>query len=481
MKAIILAIAISISNIVFAQQFKVSFSAQSQDVIPDAVNFNGEFFSLSLEWKKRSHSITLNKHGKDLQLIKSVQASNGEKLYGPKYPSLKIFDGKLYLFYYQMPEDQTLQLFAANVDPVSLQLSEAVELQTIKGRFRSIFLELSPDGSKILIAWNTGPDNKGFYSVWDKELKKIRSGEDVLEDVEKIALDGSSIDNSGNAFLLYRFPGKRKERYSIWTVNSSGKKTSNEITLPEGEISSVFTGVNPKDNKLFIVGTYKQDSKLLTGVFNQAFDPTYLKFDKINKTPFTKELVEILDEERWANKKSKNYGLSDGLVLQPFVLADGTLSLVGEFRGTIVGQKTSFDLSGSILIARFNNESAVFSRIPKIRVSAGRTYGDSYKVIEFKNKLIVFYNDHEKNIKLDLTQRPDRSDNYSNSVFVAATVNETGDVKREIIADLSKESYLAEYESMISFSSLSYFVPFRKIKKLGGLTDDLKWATINIE
>ncbi|MEJ0104079.1 MAG: hypothetical protein WDO19_16625 [Bacteroidota bacterium] len=71
---------------------------------------------------------------------------------------------------------------------------------------------------------------------------------------------------------------------------------------------------------------------------------------------------------------------------------------------------------------------------------------------------------------------PRRSDNYSNSVFVAATIYETGGVKREIIADLSKEDYLAENQSMQPLSPSSYYVPFRKIKKLGGITNDLKWG-----
>ncbi len=84
--------------------------------------------------------------------------------------------------------------------------------------------------------------------------------------------------------------------------------------------------------------------------------------------------------------KKKNYGLSEGWFVEPFVLEDGTLTLVGEFRGTISTEKSSYKLSGTILIARFNNNGAVFSRIPKLRVSAGTTYGDSYRIFEFKKQ-----------------------------------------------------------------------------------------------
>jgi len=162
-------------------------------------------------------------------------------------------------------------------------------------------------------------------------------------------------------------------------------------------------------------------------------------------------------------------------------LKDGTETLVGEFRSRIEGQKVNARTSGSILIARFNKTGTVFSRVPKLRVSAGTTYGDSYKIVEFKNKMIFFYSDHTANLNLDLSREPKRSDNYSNSVFVAATISETGGVERKIVVDLSKEDYLAENESMIQISPASYYVPFRRIKKMGGLTDDLKLFILSIE
>ncbi len=516
MKHILLVISLIAGNFIFAQKFKISYLSGQEEPSVYSVVHRGEMFSLSLDYQKGmtnfNHAITIKKYGKDLGTVKSFQLSGGEKMYGPVRPLLKTYNDKLYLLYYKEQEGGKIQLLSSEVNTESLQLSEPVELQNIqpnernlgyysrnvnldnenrilhisfyregpKGVYKTFFFELSPDSSKALLVWSTGFDNKVFYSILDKNMKKIKSGEQELSTVKSVALGSACIDNSGNIYFIYHYSIKRQRITELLAIGNAGKTNIKEITIPECEVSATFARVKQGGNTLFLTGTYKQNSKNLSGVFKQQFNLATSKFTDAEKTVFPQDLVEILDDEEWGSKK-KNYGLSEGWFVEPFVLEDGTLTLVGEFRGTISTEKSSYKLSGTILIARFNNNGAVFSRIPKLRVSAGTTYGDSYRIFEFKNKMVFFYSDHASNLQLEMARRPRRSDNYSNSVFVAATIYETGGVKREIIADLSKEDYLAENQSMQPLSPSSYYFPFRKIKKLGGITNDLKWAIVSID
>ena len=97
-----------------------------------------------------------------------------------------------------------------------------------------------------------------------------------------------------------------------------------------------------------------------------------------------------------------------------------------------------------------------------------------------KNGVIVFYNDHEENVKRDIGKSPLRSDNFKNSVLVAATISPDGSVKREILIDLSSEDYLPVAENLQTISASSVLVPIHRIKGVGKVTDDFKWGLIEI-
>jgi hypothetical protein len=514
MKLIISVILLIAANLSFAQQFKISGLPAAEAGSVSSIFHNGEMFSISREFKKGAnnygHSITIKKHNKDLAIAKSFQLSAGEKIYGPLTPFLKSVDNKLYLFHSKELEDDKIQLLVSEVNAQNLKLAEPLEIQNMQPdrkhlgyyhrsvsvvdehqaiisnsynpttTYKTYFFEWSPDSSKALFIWTTGWDNEIFFSILNRNMTKIRGGNFKLSNEDRIALGSCCIDNSGSIYLVYYYSKKKQHMAELLTIGKTGTTDFKKITIPEAEVSSVFVHLMKEKNILFLTGTYKQNSDNLSGVFIQQFDPAASKAIKTEKTDFPKELVDILDDEGWASNK-RNYGISEGWMVEPFILNDGTITLTGELRKTVEGQRASFKFSGSILTARFNHNGTVFIRIPKLRVSAGTTYGDSYRLVEFKNKMIFFYNDHLSNLELDIEKTPRRSDNYSNSVLAAAIVDEKGDVKRKIVIDLSKESYLGEIKSSKQLSLASYYIPFRRVKTLGGLTDDFKYFILNIE
>jgi hypothetical protein len=137
------------SVLLYAQRFNVNLTSETQENNPILLKFGDVFFSLNIEMqgisgfsanlKRALHSIEVKKYSADLKVIKSIKISNGERLYGPIAPLLKIIANNLYLFYYKMPEEGRVQFFSSMIDPVSLELSEPTELLDIKQKTK--FLE----------------------------------------------------------------------------------------------------------------------------------------------------------------------------------------------------------------------------------------------------------------------------------------------------------------------------------------------------
>ena len=92
--------------------------------------------------------------------------------------------------------------------------------------------------------------------------------------------------------------------------------------------------------------------------------------------------------------------------------------------------------------------------------------------------MIIFYNDHLSNLKLDISKPPVRSDVYKNSVMAAAIIDSNGLIKRQKVIDQSDEDYLASVESMQEMVQGNYFLAMRRIKGSGGVTSDTKWASL---
>jgi len=146
-----------------------------------------------------------------------------------------------------------------------------------------------------------------------------------------------------------------------------------------------------------------------------------------------------------------------------------------------MGTKAVFILSGDVLWVHFAGAQVFFNRIPKIRVSAENTIGDSYKAVKWKDRTLVFYNDTEKNLKKDLADEPSRSDEYKDLVLAGAAMTPDGKIKRELVANLTNDNYLALTKQIENLSSSSFLVYFVRIKGLGGVTSDIKLAKVDVE
>lgn len=489
------------SSVLLAQQFNVSISENMELDGKPPLKVGDSYFLLDAGGKaqfgytyklnKTKFSAKLLKYDKNLKVTKEVKLANGERVYGPFEPMLKIINDKIFFLYYQLGEDENIKLMSSEVDPLTLALSEPDELIAIEQKniglmqamdlvtSNHLVLTWSTDYSKMLALWSSGINNQIYFSVLDKNLKKIRGASEVIKEETKIEVSNACIDNEGNVFISYN--NSKKKSPHILISKLDGKDENLELKIGNGEVYEAFVFRPTTDNAIKIAGTYKESKDNLSGVFSQTLTISNLQLSDANKTAFPQQLVEQFDNDGWATTKSKNYGLSDNLNFIPISLEDGTVDLVGEFRRVEFGTKTSFMIAGDILDIHFKSDGVVFSRIPKARVSAGSDIGDSFFPVPYKSQVIIFYNDHESNVKQDITKSPSRSDNYKNSVLVAASVATDGSIKRDILIDLSREDYLPIAETLQRLSLSSVLIPIRRIKGFGKVTDDFKWGIVDIK
>lgn len=536
MKFFIVLTLVFFENISYSQQFTTSISAEQTNTNPDMIQFGDSYYSLSIDMPKISgfsanldrsiHAIEINKLSTAFAPVKSVKLSSGKRMYGPMYPTLKVVGTKLFLLYYKMFDEEDIKLYATEVNPVSLELLPEIEILNIteKEKYLKFFirsinfqegyrhsfkvvglsgresntslLQVSPDNSKIMVLWTSGWSNTVFYSVLDNNLKLLRTKTEEIVDADGFDISNGCIDNAGNVFLLINYEKNKKQKVRLLIHNS--KSIATEVTLPEGDVSNVNIACRSNsDGNLYMAGTYKWDSYNLTGVFHQEYNVVKNKMENVSKTAFPADLIELLDKEGWASTKAKSYGIKDDFEFELLLNEDGTANLVSELRGGrsstttsvaserfgggMTSSTKSWVLSGSIISINFGQKETRFSRIPKIRVSAGTTFGDSYKLIKHDKKLIVFYNDHKSNLERDISKAPERSDNYKNSVLAAAIISEDGSVKRTIVLDQSDENFLASTITFLKTAENAYTLLFYKIKGMGGVTEITKRATINIK
>jgi hypothetical protein len=262
------------------------------------------------------------------------------------------------------------------------------------------------------------------------------------------------------------------------------KKTGapvNKTVSINGTLKEVKLLAAKKGDLIYIAGTFFEETENLAGAYKASMSTTDFKLSAIKRSAFTDSLVERFSKDSWGSKKQKKYGLYPQFNAELIESGDGIVNLVAEFKTQVWGTRAVFYISGSILVVSFGNTATTFARIPKTRTSAGSTIGDSYAVISSQDKVIIFYNDVEKNIDRDITLDPVGSDVYSNAVLVAAVINGDGLVKREKVIDLKQKDFLAIGDRMNVLAPSVLQFPVYKIKNLGGIGNDMMTATVTID
>lgn len=489
-------------NTTFAQQFHVSLTEPTQTDFgfSNLSAPNGGYIGIdktaknvsAMNWNRFRNAITVKLYDKDMKLIKENKLSDGNNVYSNFYSAFKKI-GDTYWFIYVEPAEKSNigNIMAVSIDPATLATGTP-KLLAAAGSME-LSLPMADGMSKLNIQFVTSPDQKHslllvgarkeqFYLArLDEQLNVVWGRKETIAGITDHNIHSSVIDNNGNIYLSYAEYSKNAPTTGhILIFKKTGAPVNKTFSL-NGTLKEVKLLASKKGDLIYLAGTFFEETENLAGAYKGSITTTDFKLSAIKRSAFTDSLVERFDKDSWGSTKSKKYGLYPQFNAELIESGDGIVNLVAEFRTQVAGTRAVFYISGSILVVTFGNEATSFVRIPKTRTSAGSTIGDSYAVTSAQSKIIIFYNDVEKNINRDINLAPVGSDVYINAVLVAAVIDQDGQVKREKVIDLKQKDFLAIGDKMkIVAPSVAQF-PAYKIKSLGGIGNEMMIATVTID
>jgi hypothetical protein len=192
------------------------------------------------------------------------------------------------------------------------------------------------------------------------------------------------------------------------------------------------------------------------------------------------QLVEALDKLSWANSKSNKFGL-EPLNVSAIVTEGDNIAMTGGFSRTTSSERYTYLHMGSILTVLFNDGKATISMVPRYRVIAGPVYGASYFAVAYKEKMVVFYNDYDKNVDKGVYDKFTNSNDRGSLVLMAAVIEKDGTLKKSVVSDLTKEDFLHQPEKATLSGGL-VLMPAVEIKgMLGKPRDEGVMAVITLK
>lgn len=507
----------------FAQQYKISFSGQSEFSVDDpkvrvADGFiqyektdNKMQFGYTAKLYKVRFGIKLTKYDNEMKMVKELALQNGDRAYGPFDIKVQYVGNKLYLFYFQMAgetEEGDINIFAAEINASDLTLGTPMKVLSINQKNGGIFSKAftsaaynvfaimpSPDKSKTLVFWTpNNSDGNYFFSVLNADFSPFTEKRGTMMTLTDPDVKSVCVDNLGDVFIAYA-GAVDKHTMEQHIIVCAPKKKEKEVTLSLGEslIGTMCVHASKTNDIVHIGGTYGETLNF-TGVYHATISAALPKVSKPIQVPLPDTLLKQLIDEGWGSDKKKRYGLERHYYPLPYELEDGSFGMAAEFREAITTTSTNMNgglssshtniISGDILNIRFDgNKSIVTSRIPKYRNSnAGRTVGDSYFALPYHNTMLFFYADNEKNLNRSLADQAVSSNVYTNSVMLVAAIDEAGNIKREKLIDKKDDDFLPVADDATYVpGTKELYIPVQKIRKLGGIGKEAMWAKVEIQ
>lgn len=459
-----------------------------------AVNDKVIRVNINSKLRAQTYQYTLQLLDQSMQVVKEMPLADGKYVFSPLFYSLKTINDKVFFFYQEDGKKGPGNIMAIEINPETLTYGTPKLLLPVSltksfnyGWTRTVVMAFnsSPDQKKSVLLFTTGDEsNEIWMSVVDENLERIWEKKEIIENKAGVDVTSVCIDNNGVVFLgYYLYPGKKETvTPNHITIYKPGKeKVDQVINLENGFTKQLVMLPSKNNNSIHIGGLYFESTDNLAGAFHTTVNTDNISLSPIIKTAFPSTTVAQFTKDGWGETSSKKYGLHPRFWLRAMELDNGNFVMNAEARTTIRTERSSYEVSGSILNVHFSQQAVVFSRVPKYRVSAGSRMGDSYTAIPYKDKVIFFYNDEVKNLEKDIYEEPSNSNVYKNVALVAAVAYPDGTVKREIVKDLQSENFMALTSDINCLNPTSLLIPFTKVKALGGSNGEKRWVKIEID
>jgi len=377
----------------------------------------GGFYSLP-------HSLTIRKldaSGKEIGINK---LDGGAKSFGALPSQATEFDGRILLFYVSI-KDEDCKLFVSEINKNSLELSNTVHLFSFQARKkglianiqsgdRLIMLYKSADSSKMMVLVQ-GEKESLFSCVFERGLKIKRQKISTLKETKGLDITDIIVDNAGNSAIV--FSEKKysmmqatydEAKYVYFQKSDNSDRMIDVLSLGAGTaIYELRFELTKDQSKTFAFGNYAAPM-FCDGIWTAELKLGDFKFTNARKLQYPDEFKKNINKLGFGDKHKGVYGVF-AIRYSLFEFGDGDVVLSGnpvlyDYKTSTSGRQSSDWFAGPIVMAFINRKNEpVFSMIPR-----HQNFGNGSKAImvPYNDKLVVIYNDYEKNIKGEL--QPDR-------------------------------------------------------------------------
>jgi hypothetical protein len=334
----------------------------------------------------------------------------------------------------------------------------------------SIGLEFSKDSSKIMMfatsAFEKNKNEKYYMCVRDNNMSTLWDKTIELPYKDKfIEILDYLVTNDGKiGVLLHHFDEEiTKGIKKIDDGKNPNYKTKllmydNENTYPteyivdigNNFVTSLQFAEDNSDGLLFFGMYSKLYYGLATGYFIANFDKATKKITNKGMNSFPDALVEQIIINKQANNTKKYFGLYHWFKL--ILVAErenGSKDFVLEYRqevfykvSTYYGNGTWHNINqgywyyeyGDIVDINIQKDGKTnIARIPKLQISNYIADYIGVKVLPYKDKLLVFYNDNDDNVDREIGKKSNPLKKFNKSVFVMGTFDKNGNVSRDFL------------------------------------------------
>lgn len=507
-----------------AQTVKVSYSDlfvlkgdSWKDVQGSTFLFGGHFYCAATDYINRLHlslTVTLAKIKYSINLLQLDKQMNETKKVtidtpghlGPFEPTVVPFAGKIWVFYYQMPETSGIDLLYSVVDPETMAVEPAKKLGTIAesnswgGKLirdmekNSLQISYSPDSSKLLVA-QVGNTSDIMTFVFDEHGPMGKPRISHLEEgsPQHTTFIQACLSSAGDRILSFQFFIDRHFQGALLIQNSRGrdKWVSVEQTKDGFLADRLSVRQSAVSGKMYVFGA-STDGKVDRGVFLTTLDPEKLRLAPAEVYPYPAELIAKVEKLNYVNRQSKEvaiwrtyYSLSEltngTIILSGFPVISGsgtTTKSFGMNAGTM--QSYSIDNAGPPIFMCIKDGKCAAALIPR---SQEHTAASDIVIIPYQDKFVCVYNDNEKNIQMDDSKINKKIWGADQLVLAYAVFGGDGSlIERRKLGD-KIDNLLSFTKLQQSLSSTRFLVPLCEYKpyELLGYLHMRRWATVSIE
>lgn len=464
------------------QLLKLSLVPQSDLVFGNDIAFKHVFARYNKQLKEMGKE-TFSAAGKGVELDGQIQVKGNLYFFTNTYNKA----AKGLTYYCQPVEIQSLK----NRDENLLLTTLIVEKESKKP---TLSYHLSEDSTKILLTSFVSKSETGkcYLGVYDENMKKLWDKTIDLQQKGKAVLLDQKVTNDGKVMLLIKHfdQGTDKEQttkdskkvptYStklLWYAKDGD--TPKELSLNTGDkFIHSLAFAKQQNNESTLFGLYQQKPQgNINGYFTVQVNTNNFKATTTTTGEFESGLLETLEKDEQGSKSKKEGGLSPFFKFvkmetrangdQDFLLefyesastptGPSMVSSIGPSAGLSTNKGTVRSYSdiyhGNIIDINLKaNGTKIITRIPKLQNVADLEHLSSFNTLVYKDKLLIFYNDNDDNLKQEIRSKPKKTKlgvggrkifGRVDANLTMAVIDSQGNLSRTTLLDKKQSEFLA--------------------------------------